>query len=88
MIQLDPAGAEPQAILAAADLSGARVLEIGAGDGRLTFRYADRARYVVAVDNGATGFRPTANAAFASASAVALPFRNMTFDIVLLASSL
>ena len=50
MIQLDPSGAEPQAILAAADLSGARVLEIGAGQGALTRELAHRVKYVVAVE--------------------------------------
>jgi tRNA1(Val) A37 N6-methylase TrmN6 len=32
------------------DLSGKRVLEIGCGDGRLTWRYASQAAQVVAID--------------------------------------
>jgi ubiquinone/menaquinone biosynthesis C-methylase UbiE len=32
------------------DLSGRRVLEIGCGDGRLTWRYAPQAGQVVAID--------------------------------------
>jgi ubiquinone/menaquinone biosynthesis C-methylase UbiE len=34
----------------ARDLHGKRVFEIGAGDGRLTWRYAQRAGEVVAID--------------------------------------
>ncbi len=32
------------------NLDGARVIEIGCGDGRLTFRYAAAARSVLAID--------------------------------------
>ncbi len=32
------------------DLSGKRVLEVGCGDGRFTFLYADEAEYVLGVD--------------------------------------
>ena len=32
------------------DLGGAEVLEIGCGDGRLTWRYAERAAYVTAIE--------------------------------------
>lgn len=32
------------------DLSGKRVLEMGCGDGRVTFLYADDAAYVLGVD--------------------------------------
>jgi 2-polyprenyl-3-methyl-5-hydroxy-6-metoxy-1,4-benzoquinol methylase len=34
----------------AGDLTGKRVLEIGCGDGRLTWRYASQAAQVVAID--------------------------------------
>jgi ubiquinone/menaquinone biosynthesis C-methylase UbiE len=95
--QLDPAGAEPQAILAAADFSGARVLEIGSGNGRLTFRFAPAARSVIGVDpkhadlvsavrDCPVPLRP--RVLFACASAIALPFRDASFDIALLASAL
>ena len=36
-------------------LDGARVLEIGCGDGRLTFRYAPAARSVLAINPRAEG---------------------------------
>ncbi|HKY83505.1 MAG TPA: class I SAM-dependent methyltransferase [Anaerolineales bacterium] len=46
----DPEGFEPAALAAVPELSGARVLEIGAGDGRLTWQYAARTRSVVGLD--------------------------------------
>ena len=48
--EVDPAGIMPGAILKATDFREARVLEIGAGDGRLTFQYAAEPRSVVAID--------------------------------------
>ena len=36
--ELDPKGVETRAVLSAADFRDARVLEIGCGDGRVTFR--------------------------------------------------
>jgi len=50
-VRLDPEGNESGALAALApELAGGRVLEIGSGDGRLTRRYADRARAVIATD--------------------------------------
>jgi 2-polyprenyl-3-methyl-5-hydroxy-6-metoxy-1,4-benzoquinol methylase len=46
----DPEGNEKVALFELADLDGADVLEIGCGDGRLTWRYADRAAHVTAID--------------------------------------
>ena len=46
----DPEGNEVAALQAVRALDGARVLEVGVGDGRLTWHYADRARFVVGVD--------------------------------------
>jgi 2-polyprenyl-3-methyl-5-hydroxy-6-metoxy-1,4-benzoquinol methylase len=49
--QSDPEGAEIQALLDfAGSLDGKRVLEIGAGAGRLTWRYAAQAAHVTAID--------------------------------------
>ena len=95
--ELDPAGAEPQAILNAADFRNVRVLEAGAGDGRLTLRYARETKWVVGIDTKETEIRSaTTNYSadlhehlrFLCASATALPFPGETFDIVLLANSL
>jgi ubiquinone/menaquinone biosynthesis C-methylase UbiE len=96
-IEMDPAGVEPAAILQAADFHNAHVLEIGAGDGRLTFRYAAQFRSVVGIDTKEPEIRSAAKtphadfrgrAQFLCANATALPFSAEEFGIVLLASSL
>jgi ubiquinone/menaquinone biosynthesis C-methylase UbiE len=46
----DPEDTEIFALHDYADFDGKRVLEIGCGDGRLTWRYAERAAQVVAID--------------------------------------
>jgi 16S rRNA A1518/A1519 N6-dimethyltransferase RsmA/KsgA/DIM1 with predicted DNA glycosylase/AP lyase activity len=46
----DPEGFEAATVASVPELDGARVLEIGVGDGRLTWQYAARARSVVGVD--------------------------------------
>jgi ubiquinone/menaquinone biosynthesis C-methylase UbiE len=94
---IDPAGVEPGAILQAVDFRDARVLEVGAGNGRLTFRYADEPRSVVGIDPKEADILSAAKvpraglrgqARFLCAGATALPFSAEAFDIVLLASSL
>jgi len=49
-IRTDPEGSETDALFELADLDGAQVLEIGSGDGRLTRRYVDRAKQVMAIE--------------------------------------
>ena len=50
-IRLDPEAAEIKALFEAVDnFTGKRVLEVGCGDGRLTWRYADHAARVTAID--------------------------------------
>jgi 2-polyprenyl-3-methyl-5-hydroxy-6-metoxy-1,4-benzoquinol methylase len=46
----DPEGAETGALFALVDLDDSEVLEIGCGDGRLTWRYAGRTAHVTAID--------------------------------------
>ena len=93
----DPKGAETRAILAAADFRNARVLEIGCGDGRLTFRYAGESRSVVGIDPKEANLRPAMNGCpenlrervrFVCGSAARLPFRDEGFEIVVFALSL
>lgn len=47
---IDPEGAELDALGETVDFGGLRVLEVGCGDGRLTWRYAAQAASVVGVD--------------------------------------
>jgi 2-polyprenyl-3-methyl-5-hydroxy-6-metoxy-1,4-benzoquinol methylase len=50
-VRVDPEDTETAALLDfAGDFAGKRVLEIGCGDGRLTWRYAERAVHVDAID--------------------------------------
>jgi 16S rRNA A1518/A1519 N6-dimethyltransferase RsmA/KsgA/DIM1 with predicted DNA glycosylase/AP lyase activity len=49
-VHVDPEGNEISALSDLADLEGREVLEIGSGDGRLTWRYADEAAGVTAVE--------------------------------------
>ncbi len=50
-VRLDPEDHELAALLAlTGDLTGRRVLEIGCGDGRLTWRYAHLAGHVTGID--------------------------------------
>jgi 2-polyprenyl-3-methyl-5-hydroxy-6-metoxy-1,4-benzoquinol methylase len=49
-IRVDPENSETGALFDMADLDGQHVLEIGCGDGRLTWRYADKAARVTAID--------------------------------------
>ena len=48
--RIDPEGVEARVLSEIAPVDGHRVLELGCGDGRLTFQIADRARSVLAVD--------------------------------------
>ena len=92
---------DPEAEMAALrELGGfddARVLEIGCGDGRLTFRYAAAARSVLAIDPRAeaiakaTDMLPVESAErvrFEVGSALKLDQPPASFDVALLSHSL
>jgi 2-polyprenyl-3-methyl-5-hydroxy-6-metoxy-1,4-benzoquinol methylase len=49
-IKMDPEKNEIRALRSLASLKGASVLEIGCGDGRLTWRYAEEPAKVTAID--------------------------------------
>jgi 2-polyprenyl-3-methyl-5-hydroxy-6-metoxy-1,4-benzoquinol methylase len=49
-IRIDPENNETRALFDLVDFTGRRVLEIGCGNGRLTWRYAPRAAHVTAID--------------------------------------
>lgn len=80
-----------------ASLGNARVLEIGCGDGRLVFRYAEPAALVVGIEPAIEPLATAARAcppalrgrvAFAKADAAELPFRREAFDVALFGWSL
>jgi 2-polyprenyl-3-methyl-5-hydroxy-6-metoxy-1,4-benzoquinol methylase len=49
-IRTDPEGNETQALFELTELDGAEILEIGSGDGRLTWRYAEQTAHVTAIE--------------------------------------
>lgn len=49
-IRIDPENNETRALFDMANLGGQHVLEIGCGDGRFTWRYADKAAHVTGID--------------------------------------
>ena len=56
-IRVDPENNETSALFDLVDFSGQHVLEIGCGDGRLTWRYAGKTAHVIAIDPFAEGIR-------------------------------
>ena len=55
-VRLDPENNELEALFDLADIDGKQVLEIGSGDGRLTWLYAARAAHVTAIEPFARSF--------------------------------
>lgn len=95
--QHDPEGIEPKYLYRFANLADAHVLEIGCGDGRLTWRYANGAKRVTATDPDFARLitaqhecSPTLNSSITltQAAAEGLPFPVDRFDLALLAWSL
>ena len=93
MIVEDPEGHEAAALRALqTSFAGCRVLEIGAGDGRLTRRYAADASSVVAIDPDADAIAdlraelPAVDARAVGIEDLALPDHSV--DLVLFAWSL
>jgi len=95
-VDKDPEKQETSRLLHFGDFQGKRVLEVGSGDGRLTWRYAARALRVVGVDVDRDALRiaqierpsDLANrAVFVEATSVRLPFHKESFDMAVLAWS-
>jgi ubiquinone/menaquinone biosynthesis C-methylase UbiE len=93
----DPEGIEIGYLHRLADLRDRMVLEIGSGDGRLTWRYANLTAIVAGIDPdadhlaAALASRPrtmTTPLLLAQAQAEHLPFRDEQFGAVILAWSL
>jgi len=85
----DPEENEPKHLRQFADLEHARVLEIGCGNGRMTWRYAPLTRNVAGIDpefdrlSEAMQGRPddlNAKVNFAQGKAEALPFKDAAFE--------
>src|SRR2546426_7243527 len=94
---VDPEGNQTRAVNELVDFSAKEVLEIGCGDGRLTWRYADRAATVVGLDpfEGdierawlATPERLRPRVVFRTADAVTADLEPESFDVVVLGRSI
>jgi ubiquinone/menaquinone biosynthesis C-methylase UbiE len=94
--QKDPEQNETKYLHKFVDFADKRVLEIGCGEGRLTWRYARSTAHVTGIDSDrdslrvATIDRPSDLAKkvhFANAQAEHLPFPKETFDLAIFAWS-
>lgn len=96
-MQKDPEGIEKKRLHQFVDFKNKRVLEIGCGEGRLTFKYAATAKQVVGFDPDHDALRIARadlphdlhkRVHLAGANAKHIPFSKETFDIAMLAWSL
>ena len=94
--QKDPEQNETKHLHHFTDFTGKRVLEIGAGEGRLTWRFAAHPIFTIAIDPDKDALRVAIidrpsdleeKVHFSNAVAEHLPFPKGTFDIALLAWS-
>ena len=93
----DPEGNETRAIRELVDFEGKEVLEIGCGDGRLMWRYADRAATVLGIDpvesdiqtaRGSTPEHLRSKLSFRVADAVTVDIASDSFDVVVFGRSI
>jgi len=93
----DPEGIEIKTVLKHLTFDGKDVLEVGCGDGRLTFKYAEMARRVVAIDplddsiEKANGNQPKSlrrRLEFRVGHGEKLAFPDQSFDVVFFSWSL
>lgn len=96
-MQKDPEGFEKKVIHEFLDFKDKRILEIGCGEGRLTWKYANASSLTVGFDTDPTALRVARaesphdlqkHVHFANATASNIPFSKETFDIAILAWSL
>ena len=95
--QKDAEKHERKALHKLVDFKNQRVLEVGCGEGRLTWEYAYLAQQVIGIDPDPEAIRVAyydmqpelrKTTAFACASSLHLPFPHERFDIALLSWSL
>jgi ubiquinone/menaquinone biosynthesis C-methylase UbiE len=96
-VRFDPERAEVRSLLRSAPFRGARVLDVGCGDGRLTRRIVDASRQVVGIDpdpgqiaraRAFTSRLLRRRVRYEAGSAESLPFGPRSFDVVLFSWSL
>jgi ubiquinone/menaquinone biosynthesis C-methylase UbiE len=94
--QIDPERNEIQFLQRLADFADRRVLEIGCGEGRLTWNYARAARRTVGIDPDLDALRVAQvdmphdlepKTVFACAMSEYLPFSKASFDLAIFAWS-
>jgi ubiquinone/menaquinone biosynthesis C-methylase UbiE len=94
---VDPESNETRAIHELVDFHGKDVLEIGCGDGRMTWRYARLAANVLGVDpidtdiaiaRTTTPVELRSSVAFRAADAVSIDLDSASFDVVVFSRSI
>ena len=96
-LQKDPENKERKTLQRFVDFTNKRVLEIGCGEGRLTWQYAKSTHSTVGIDLDADALRVASidrpydlasKVHFSRAESEHLPFSKETFDMAILAWSL
>lgn len=96
MLIRDPEENETRLLQTAVALAGRRILELGCGSGRLTWRYAQAARYVAGIDLVESRLQEarrdcppelSARTGFVLGDASAVPSAAHTFDFAIFAWS-
>lgn len=94
---IDPEGTEVRVIHELVDFSGTDVLEVGCGDGRLTWRYAEATSSVLALDpdeekieraKDATPVSLRSKVSFVNADIAEVELAPDAYDVAILAHSL
>jgi 2-polyprenyl-3-methyl-5-hydroxy-6-metoxy-1,4-benzoquinol methylase len=84
-VRIDPEGNETDALFDLVEVEGREVLEIGCGDGRLTWRYADRVAHVTAIEPFGDAIA-RAKERLSQAPNELIEFRHMAFEEFVAAS--
>jgi ubiquinone/menaquinone biosynthesis C-methylase UbiE len=96
-LQKDPEGNEKKYLHKFGDFKNKRVLEVGCGEGRLTWKYAAASSLTVGIDSDHDALRVARADSpadlrklvhFAAASARNIPFAKESFDLAVLSWSL